>query len=173
MSLAVAGLQASQLAAGRLRASWSSQPEARTANIVQFDPRVREFSSGMDGRTPGFDVVDLAGALVREAEQRTHQPEITIDVDGALSFDLRLTSGLLMFAELAIGGKLDITILNDTGQESFVVVVWRWEDQYVAESWRRWNYAHVQVEATSGPAQFTPEYRALLATNCRHSVPPD
>ena len=58
---------------------------------------------------------------MREAEQRTHQPEITIDVDGALSFDLRLTSGLLMFAELAIDGKLDITILNDTGPESFVV----------------------------------------------------
>ena len=120
MSLTVADLQASQQAAGQLLAIWSS-PEARTANIVQFDPRVREFSSGMDGRTPGFDVVDLAGALVREAEQRTHQPEITIDVDGALSFDLRLTSGLLMFAELAIDGKLDITILNDTGPESFVV----------------------------------------------------
>ncbi|MCY4483452.1 MAG: hypothetical protein OXC12_11290 [Spirochaetaceae bacterium] len=74
----------------------------------------------MDGRTPGVDVVDLARALVRGAEQRTHQPEITIDVDGALSFDLRLTSGLLMFAELAIDGKLDITIVNDSGQESFV-----------------------------------------------------
>ena len=76
----------------------------------------------MDGRTPGDDVVNLARALVKNAEQRTHQPEITIDVDGALSFDLRLTSGLLMFAELAIDGKLDITILNDSGQESFVVI---------------------------------------------------
>ena len=121
MSLAVVGLQASQIATGQLRASWSSQPEARTANIVQFDPRVREFSSGMDGRTPGFDVVDLARVLVRAAEQRTYQPEITIDVDGALSFDLRLTSGLLMFAELTIDGGLDITILDDRGQDTFVV----------------------------------------------------
>ena len=121
MSLAVDGLQASPIADGRLRASWSNQPEARTANIVQFDSRVRAFSSGVDGRTPGFDVVDLASALVRAAEQRTDQPEITIDVDGALSFDLRLTSGLLMFAELTIDGDLDITILKDRGQDTFVV----------------------------------------------------
>lgn len=98
-------------------------------------------------------MVDLARVLVRAAEQRTYQPEITIDVDGALSFDLRLTSGLLMFAELTIAGDLDITILDDRGQDTFVV-------------------RHLSP-ATSGPAQFTPEYRALLATNCRHTVPPD
>ena len=54
-----------------------------------------------------------------------------------------------------------------------VHVMWRPDDQYVGEPWRRWNYAHVQVEATSGPAQFTPLYRGLLATNCRHAVPPE
>lgn len=64
-----------------------------------------------------------------------------------------------------------VTFARRTGLN--VQVVWRSDDDYVAEPWRRWNYAHVQVEATSGPAQFTPEYRALLATNCRHSVPPD
>ena len=63
----------------------------------------------------------MASVLVTAAEQRTYQPEITIDVDGALSFDLRLTSGLLMFAELTIEGNLDITILNDRGQTTFVV----------------------------------------------------
>lgn len=42
-------------------------------------------------------------------------------MDGALSFDLRLTSGLLMFAELTIDGDLDITILDDRGQDTFVV----------------------------------------------------
>ena len=54
-----------------------------------------------------------------------------------------------------------------------VQVVWRSEDEYVAEPWRQWRHAHVQVEATSGPPQFTAPYRGLLATNCRHSVPPD
>ena len=54
-----------------------------------------------------------------------------------------------------------------------VQVAWRPDDEYVAEPWRQWNYAHVQVEATSGPEQFSPLYRRLLATSCRHSVPPD
>ena len=54
-----------------------------------------------------------------------------------------------------------------------VQVVWRADGEYVAEPWRQWNYAHVQVEATSGPAQFTSEYRGLLATNCRYSFAPD
>lgn len=53
-----------------------------------------------------------------------------------------------------------------------VQVVWRPDDEFVAKPWQQWNYAHVQVEATSGPAQFTPEYRGLLATNCRRCVAP-
>lgn len=63
----------------------------------------------------------MASVLVQEAQERTRDPEITIDVDGALSFDLRLTSGLLMFAELTIEGALDITILDDRGRETLVV----------------------------------------------------
>ena len=80
-----------------------------------------EFSLGLDGNRPDDHIVDLADRLVLEARQQTDEPEITIDVDGALSFDLRLTSGLLMFAELAIGGTLTITILNDSGRETRVV----------------------------------------------------
>ena len=54
-----------------------------------------------------------------------------------------------------------------------VQVVWRTEKEYVRPPWHKWRYAHVQVEATSGPEQFTPLYRGLLAARCRHSVPPD
>ena len=36
-----------------------------------------------------------------------------------------------------------------------VQVVWRSGDEYVTAPWRKWRYAHVQVEATSGPRQFT------------------
>ena len=42
-------------------------------------------------------------------------------MDGALSFDLRLTSGLLMFAELTIDGALEITVLDDRGEETRIV----------------------------------------------------
>ena len=41
------------------------------------------------------------------------EPEITVDVDGALSFDLRLTSGLLILAELDLFGELDASVYDD------------------------------------------------------------
>ena len=54
-----------------------------------------------------------------------------------------------------------------------VQAVWRTDDEYVEVPWRKWRDAHVQVEAMSGPEQFTAVYRQLLATNCRHRVSPD
>lgn len=54
-----------------------------------------------------------------------------------------------------------------------VSVEWRPEDEYVAEPWRPWAYAHVQVEAVEGPPNFLLEFRRLLALNARHLVPPD
>ena len=111
----VNGLQASSVAERTLRAEWRNQQEFWSARIIPFDATVREFSMGLDGERPDDHIVDLADRLVQKTRAQTEEPEITIDVDGALSFDLRLTSGLLMFAELAIDGTLDVTVLNDSG----------------------------------------------------------
>ena len=54
-----------------------------------------------------------------------------------------------------------------------VQVEWRPEDHYVAEPWRPWAYAHVQVEAIEGPPNFLLEFRRLLAVNARYVIPPD
>ena len=54
-----------------------------------------------------------------------------------------------------------------------VQVEWRPEDQYVEKPWRRWQYAHVQVEAIEGPDRFLAEFRRLLAQNSRAAIPPD
>jgi len=63
---------------------------------------------------------------------------------------------------------------SEKAETPFAVrVEWRPEDEFVAEPWRPWRFAHVQVEATEGPAQFLPEYRWLLAVNSRYLVPPD
>ena len=59
------------------------------------------------------------------------------------------------------------------GEPFQVQVEWRPEDQYVAEPWRHWRYAHVQVEAIEGPAQFLPEFRRVLAERARVVIPPD
>ena len=59
-----------------------------------------------------------------------------------------------------------------TGIPFRVRAEWRPEDQYVDEPWRAWAYAHVQVEALEGPANFLAEFRRLLAAYTRYVVPP-
>ena len=53
-----------------------------------------------------------------------------------------------------------------------VRVEWRPGDEHVAEPWRRWRYAHVQVETIIGPDNFLIEFRRQLALNCREVVAP-
>ena len=54
-----------------------------------------------------------------------------------------------------------------------VQVEWRPNDENVSEPWRRWRYAHVQVETVIGPDQFLGEFRRYLAQHTRRLVPPD
>ena len=60
----------------------------------------------------------------------------------------------------------------DAGTPFRVRVEWRPDDVFVGVPWRRWRYAHVQVEAMTGPADFPLEFRRLLAANARALVPP-
>lgn len=62
---------------------------------------------------------------------------------------------------------------KQTGEPFEVEVEWRPEDEYVAESWRQWRYAHVQVEIAKGPPKFPPLFRRLLAIHARNTTPPD
>ena len=105
--------------------SWQPDPpESRTAIIMPWPPSIsqsaetaaiEEFARGLEGRVPSRTVVDMARRLVAAAISMTDEPEITVDVDGALAFDLRLNSGRLMFAELSIEGTL--TFLSSTTVE--------------------------------------------------------
>ena len=70
---------------------------------------------------PSPGVVRLARRLSIAALSKTHEPEITVDVDGAVSFDLRLANGMLMFAELKADGTLNLSVLDDRGQDARVV----------------------------------------------------
>ncbi len=108
---------------------WPEQPESRDASIMPWHPSsarsiaditVDEFERGLEGRVPRPEIVDLARRLVGEA-RKTEEPEITIDVDGALAFDLRLSSGELMFAELNIEGVLALSVFDDSRQETRLV----------------------------------------------------
>ncbi len=78
---------------------------------------VREFAAGVDGVRPGRSVVDKADRLVQAALQGTMEPEFAVDVDGALSFDLRLSNGLLLLSELSIAGNFDASVYDDAAGE--------------------------------------------------------
>ena len=49
-------------------------------------PAVSEFAQGIDGVKPGDAVVAMANRIVQVAIMRTADSEISVDVDGALSF---------------------------------------------------------------------------------------
>ena len=74
---------------------------------------IDEFAIGFDGVVPSIIVVEMARRIAEAAIEKTIEPEITVDVDGALSFDLRLTDRSLVLAELGIDGSLDGNIYDD------------------------------------------------------------
>lgn len=51
---------------------------------------------------------------------------------------------------------------KETGQECDLQVVWRPDDCYVSGPWRRWNYAHAQVEMLDGRQKLPPALRWKL-----------
>ena len=70
------------------------------------------FAGGIEGRLVGLEAVELAANIANAALSYTVQPEITLDVDGALSFDLRTSAGHLILAELSLEGALDASIYD-------------------------------------------------------------
>ena len=85
------------------------------------DVALGEFSCGSSAHPPSQHVLSVARRLSEAVIASTIEPEITVDVDGALAFDLRLPSGLLMFAELQVDGSLSLTVLDDSGKDTSVV----------------------------------------------------
>lgn len=71
-----------------------------------------EFAAGLDGKRPEPGVVEMAARIANAALAKTREPEISVDVDGALSFDLRLANEYLMLAELEIDGSIDASVYD-------------------------------------------------------------
>ena len=74
---------------------------------------VRAFSIGHEGKRPVASAVSMAVRVAKAAVDKTVKPEVTVDVDGALSFDLRLANGWLVLAEMDPDGALDASIYDD------------------------------------------------------------
>ena len=76
-------------------------------------PAIQEFAGGLEDARPESGVVNMASRIASAALEKTIEPEITVDTDGALSFDLRLSNGLLVLAELCVDGSLDASVFDD------------------------------------------------------------
>lgn len=80
-------------------------------------PVVEEFADGLDNARPSPEIVGAASRITEAAHAKTVQPEISVDIDGALSFDLRLANGLLLIAELDADGTLEALLIDDERDE--------------------------------------------------------
>ena len=86
-----------------------------------LDITLDEFAQGLERHVPRHETVELARRLVGAVVRMADEPEITVEVDGALAFDLRMSSGELMFAELSIDGVIDLSVLDDSRQQTRLV----------------------------------------------------
>ena len=81
--------------------------------VARLHPAVKAFAKGIEGNLPSTEIVEMAHRIALAAVDKTIEPDISVDVDGALSFDLRLANGLLLMAELSVGGTLEAGVVDD------------------------------------------------------------
>ena len=79
----------------------------------EIQAALNSFESGIDGIRPSVPVVQMAWRLAREIARSVNVPDITLDVDGELSFYLRLGNGHLIMAELTVYGTIDASIYDE------------------------------------------------------------
>ena len=72
-----------------------------------------EFAEGLDGKRPEPWVVEMAARIVNEALAKTVKHDISFDDEEcAVSFDLELSNGHLILAELWSDGSIDASVYN-------------------------------------------------------------
>ena len=95
----------------------ADNPEAETyPQGKAADCPLPEFAKGKAGApVPNATVVTQAKQVIQAANYHTRQPHITVDCDnGSLDFDLRLSDGLLVMANLYPDGSVDASVYDDT-----------------------------------------------------------
>ena len=81
-----------------------------------LEAELAEFSAGIGGLCPTAEAVRIARELSEAAVRYVTHPEITVDIDGELSFDLRLRDGRLVFAELGLDARIDVGVYGPDKQ---------------------------------------------------------
>lgn len=79
----------------------------------KIEAALAAFAAGTETARPERAIVVAAMEISLSAVRYTRDPEITVDVDGELSFDLRLSNGRLLLAELGINGRVHVGIHDE------------------------------------------------------------
>ena len=82
-----------------------------------FHPALREFAAGKEGNPPTEEANRLAQRIVQTADQKGTHPDVHVDFEGALSFDLYLPDGRLLLAYLFPDGVLDVSVYDEATGE--------------------------------------------------------
>ena len=76
-------------------------------------PIAHEFSSGIGGIIPEERVALMVDRIIRAVIDRTRNPEYSVDIDGALSFETTLDDGAFMMCEVSIAGNINAGLYSD------------------------------------------------------------
>lgn len=79
----------------------------------EIEAALSEFAAGGEAARPDHVIVAAARKISLAAVRYTREPEISVDVDGELSFDLRLADGRLLLAELGVNGRAHVGIHDE------------------------------------------------------------
>lgn len=93
----------------------ASPPAPQLASLPsEIEHVLNEFERGpAAGAQPESWVVVMARSISKAAVDNTVQPDISVDPDdGELSFDLRLSDGRLVLADMEVDGSLDARVYD-------------------------------------------------------------
>lgn len=93
----------------------SSQSMASDAVTVlpdEIETELKGFAEGVEGVKPAAAVVEMARRITQTVVDNATVPDVTFDMDGGLSFDVRLKDGRLVMAELEVCGTIDASVFD-------------------------------------------------------------
>ena len=95
-------------------ASGSQNVASDTTAVLpsEIEAELKEFAKGIEGVKPAVAVVEMSRRITQAVVDNATVPDVTFDMDGGLSFDVRLKDGRLVMAELEVCGAIDASVFD-------------------------------------------------------------
>ena len=90
-----------------------AEPTALTQDIpAMVQAELDAFAEGIEDLRPSSEIVIMALRIARTVVANVEHPDITMDIDGELSFDLRRRDGRLVLAEMEVDGTIHASLYD-------------------------------------------------------------